>query len=128
MTIEWLDSYCLGHAGIDAQHETLCDRINRFLAATEEVDLADAMAKLFEYAREHFTYEETIMRAMDYPHIVVHVEQHNALLLKLNNVAELITNYTLDVANFKSFLSDWMLNHMQTLDAQLVSFIGREQA
>lgn len=128
MPIEWTDSYCLGHADIDGQHQMLFKMVNRLLAATEKASLTNAIAKLFEYAREHFTHEETIMQAIGYPHIAAHVEQHNTLLSKLNNVAELIANYTFDVANFKSFLSAWLINHIETLDAQLVSFIGQKQA
>ena len=126
MAIEWLDSHCLGHPEIDTQHQMLFELVNRLLAATEMVSLTDAIVKLGEYTQAHFTHEENIMRAIGYPHIEVHVEQHNTLLAKLNNVAELIANYTLDVANFKSFLTAWMLNHIETLDAQLVSFIGRK--
>jgi hemerythrin len=66
------------------------------------------------------------MRAMAYPYIVTHVEQHNTLLSKLNNVADLVANYTFDVTTFKSFLAAWLLNHIETVDAQLVSFIGRK--
>ena len=125
MAIEWLDSYRLGHDEIDAQHQMLFELVNRLLAATGKASLTEAVANLVQYTREHFTHEETIMLAIGYPHIVAHVKQHQTLLSKLNNVAELIANYTLDVANFKSFLSAWMLNHMETLDAQLVTFMDR---
>ena len=126
MAIDWLDSYCLGHPEIDAQHQTLFELVNRLLAATEKASLTDAIVKLVEYTRAHFAHEETLMLAIGYPHTVVHVDQHLTLLSKLNNVAELIANYTFDVATFKSFLSAWMLNHIETLDAQLVTFIGRK--
>jgi len=126
MAIEWRDSYRLGLSDIDAQHHMLFDLVNGLLAATEKASLTEAITKLFEHARDHFTHEETIMTAIGYPQLAAHVEQHNTLLTKLNNVSELITNYTFDVANFKSFLSSWLLNHIETLDAQLVTFIGRK--
>jgi hemerythrin len=104
----------------------LFELVNRLLAATEKASLTDAIVKLGEYTRAHFTHEETLMRAMAYPYIVTHVEQHNTLLSKLNNVADLVANYTFDVTTFKSFLAAWLLNHIETVDAQLVSFIGRK--
>lgn len=63
------------------------------------------------------------MLRMNYPDMKAHVEQHNTLLSKLENVLEIIASYTLDMASFESFLSAWVLNHIETLDAQLVSTI-----
>lgn len=123
MAIEWQDSYQLGDAEIDAQHQTMFCLVNTLLAATEKSSLAEAAAHLFKHTREHFAHEETLMLRMNYPDMKAHVEQHNTLLSKLENVLEIIASYTLDMASFESFLSAWVLNHIETLDAQLVSTI-----
>lgn len=128
MAIEWMDSYRLGHPDIDAQHQMLFNMVNRLLAATEKAGLTEAIANLFEYTQEHFTREETIMRAIAYPHTEAHVAQHTTLLSKLDNVAELIANYTFDVTSFRTFFSAWVLAHMETQDAQLVTYIGQQES
>ena len=100
MAIEWRDSYSLGDAEIDAQHQTMFALVNALLAATEKSHLAAAVANLFKHTRDHFTHEETIMRKMDYPGMQAHVEQHNTLLSKLGNASELIANYSLTTVSY----------------------------
>jgi len=63
------------------------------------------------------------MPRIAYPGMKSHVEQHNTLISKLANVSEIIATYSLDTAHLESFLSAWLLNHVETLDAQLVSFV-----
>lgn len=126
MAIEWLDSYSLGDAEIDAQHRTLFGLVNALLAATEKSHLADAVTNLFEHTRDHFKHEEAIMRNSGYPGLQAHVEQHNTLLAKLDNASELIANYSLNVANLESFLAAWLLKHMETLDASLVNHLRHQ--
>ena len=126
MAIEWHESYSLGDSEIDAQHQTLFVLVNALLAATEKSHLSEAVANLFKHTRDHFTHEEAIMQTMDYPGRQAHVEQHNNLLAKLSNASELIANYTLNMANLESFLSAWLFNHLETLDAPLVNHIRRQ--
>lgn len=126
MAIEWQDSYNLGDAEIDAQHQTLFALVNELLAATEKSHLTEAMANLFKHTRDHFAHEEKIMRSMNYPDMQAHAEQHNTLLSKLGNAAELITNYNFTMANLESFLAAWLLNHMETLDAPLALHIQQQ--
>lgn len=126
MAIEWQDSYQLGDAEMDAQHQLLFGLVNTLLAATEKSSLAEALANLFSHTRAHFTHEENSMRLLAYPGMNAHVEQHNTLMSKLTNVAELLDDYSLDMANLESFLSAWLYNHIETLDKQLVSFIRKQ--
>ena len=126
MAIEWQDSYQLGDSEIDAQHQMMFCLVNTLLAATEKSSLTEAAAHLFKHTQEHFAHEETLMLRMNYPGMKAHVEQHNTLLSKLENVSKIIAGYTLDMASFESFLSAWVLNHIETLDAQLVSTIRQQ--
>jgi hemerythrin-like metal-binding protein len=126
MAIEWRDSYRLGDAGIDAQHQTMFALVNRLLAATEKPHVTEAVANLFKHTRDHFTHEESRMRETDYPGRHAHVEQHNTLLAKLGHASELIDNYSLTMANLESFLAVWLIKHMETLDAPLVNHIRRQ--
>lgn len=126
MAIEWQDRYGLGDAEIDAQHQTLFALVNELLSATEKSHLTGAVANLLKHTRDHFAHEEMVMRSTNYPGLQTHVEQHNTLLSKLGNASELIANYSLTMANLESFLSAWLLNHMETLDAPLVSYIGQQ--
>jgi hemerythrin len=126
MAIEWQDSYKLGDSEIDAQHHRLFGLVNILFSTTEKYDLTEALANLLRHTQDHFAHEENSMSRLDYPGMKAHVEQHNTLLAKLANVSEIIANYSLDMANLESFLSAWLLNHMETLDAQFVSYLRRQ--
>ena len=123
MANEWQKSYLLGDSEIDAQHHMLFLQVNRLLAATESPGLTEALANLLKHTRDHFSHEEKSMREAAYPGMQAHVEQQNTLLSKLSNVSEIVANYSLEMAYLESFLSAWLFNHLETMDAQLVSFI-----
>lgn len=98
MTRHWQDSYKIGDAEIDAQHQKLFDLVNTLLAATDKVGLRLGAMSLFKDTREHFAQEESLMDKLKYPAIKAHVEQHNALLSRLNAVADSICKDTLSCA------------------------------
>lgn len=123
MAIEWHDRYALGHSVLDAQHQELLNRVNAFFAANGKTSLVDAIKNLSAYTREHFTYEENVMRRIGYPDMNAHIGQHNNLISKLSAVFKLIDNCTLDISDLESFLSTWIFNHIETSDAQLAAYI-----
>ncbi len=123
MAIEWHNSHQLGDPEIDAQHHMLFALVNRLLAATENSRASEALADLLTHTKEHFAHEENHMIQIGYPGMKSHVEQHNTLISKLTNVSEILATYSLDMAHLESFLSAWLLNHIETLDAQLLSFV-----
>lgn len=123
MAIDWQDSYRLGDAEIDAQHHRLFVLVNALFSLTDKDKLTEALANLLRHTRDHFSHEENNMRRLGYPGMKAHVEQHNTLLSKLGNVSAIIGDYSMDLANLESFLAAWLLNHMETLDAQFVSFM-----
>ncbi|MDI1243855.1 MAG: bacteriohemerythrin [Rhodoferax sp.] len=126
MAIEWRDSFLLGDADIDTQHQTLFALVNALLAATDKSQLTQCVANLLKHTREHFAHEEAFMRDINYPGRTAHLEQHKTLLTKLGHTAELIANYSLTMANLESFLAAWLINHMETLDGPLVTHIRRQ--
>ena len=123
MTLQWQDSYKIGDADIDAQHQQLFNLVNTFLAATDKAGLTLGAMSMFKHTREHFAHEESLMRKLKYPAIKAHVAQHNALLSRLNAVADSIYKDTLDRADLEAFLSDWLAQHLATSDAKLAAYV-----
>ena len=126
MALEWHTSYQLNDPEIDAQHHMLFALVNKLLAATEISGVSEALANLLKHTKEHFRHEENHMTRIAYPGMKSHVEQHNTLISKLANVSEMIATYSLDMAHLESFMSAWLLNHIETLDAQLINYIKRD--
>jgi len=123
MTIEWKDSYKIGNAVIDAQHQVWFTRINSFLEATDRKSLQYCKVMMDQYTWVHLKNEEQLMRDIQYPDIDGHLQQHHELLTKLGEIEAQITNDTLDTLQWKSFLSDWLLNHIRVYDTQLAAFV-----
>lgn len=123
MKIDWDASYKIGHVEIDEQHQELFSLINEFLAATAKPELIACAMSMFKYTREHFTFEEAIMREIGYPSIKHHINQHNVLISRLNAIAEDIANDTLDKTHLSSFLSSWLVEHIGGSDTKLSTYI-----
>jgi hemerythrin len=127
MTIVWKESYKIGNADIDSQHEQWFENINHFLQAKDKEYLRLCEIQMYRYTRVHFAHEETLMRRTKYPEIREHVAQHNVLLNKLNEIAPQIADGTLDLSEWRTFLSDWLLNHIATIDTKLSKYIEEKE-
>lgn len=124
MKIEWKDSYKIGDAEIDVQHEELFRLINRFFEANDKPALTLCAMQLFKYTREHFEHEEKLMRRLNYPEFKAHIAWHNALISRLSSVSQSIANNTLNKAELEIFIRDWALHHIPREDAQLAAYIA----
>jgi hemerythrin len=124
MGIEWQDSYRIGNTEIDTQHEQWFASISSFLEAQDKEALQLCEMQMYRYTRLHFAFEENLMRSVHYPEIRAHVDQHNALLTKLNEIAARIADETLDRAHWKTFLTGWLLHHIAAVDTQLATYVA----
>lgn len=123
MTIEWKSAYKIGDVEIDAQHERLFAMANAFVTARDKSALTAGAMSLYKYTREHFSHEEKLMRALDYPGIVGHIRQHDDLITRLNSVAASIADSTLPIEDLESFLRDWLLGHIRFYDTKLAAYV-----
>ena len=68
--IEWGEGYRIGIERIDSQHQNLVDSVNSFHAHRDHADqaeVADFIATLESYARDHFATEEALFEERRYP-------------------------------------------------------------
>jgi hemerythrin len=123
MSLEWNDSYKVGHDEIDAQHQRLLCLVNDFLAAKNKVELTVCAMALFKYTYEHLAYEETLMHKWQCPETDAHLAQHNDLISMLDEVVQSLPRDTLRIGDLKVFLSDWLLIHVLTSDQPLATYL-----
>ncbi len=123
MGIEWKDTYKIGDAEIDAQHQAWFGKINDFLSADGKEALTLCEMKMYQYTRVHFKHEEALMRSINYPGLRDHVGKHNELLSHLNGISDQIANGTIDLIKWRNFLSAWLLHHIAVTDKALATFI-----
>lgn len=125
MTIEWKDSYEIGDAVIDAEHQHLFRLANQFLAAGDQTAQQAAAMQLYKHAREHFEHEENLMRVIKFPGVKAHTERHNQMIAQLNEVSQSIGRGELDGQALQLMMQDWALHHIAQDDAQLIDYLSK---
>jgi hemerythrin len=128
MPVKQLQTQQTGVLTIDAQHKELQLRIERLLAATDRTTLALCLVALYQHIRDHFAYEEQLMRKLKYPAIKVHVNQHQGLISRLNAMVKHISTEPIEKADLESFIADLTQNHIGTYDSQLGAFVTLKES
>ncbi len=125
--IEWDDSFSIKNAEIDSQHKKWIEIFNEMHDKMLENSIKDAnsiailsLTKMLDYARYHFSTEESFMTRIDYPDIVRHIRKHKDFDTKIYQMTrdlqseEIILN-----SEILSIIKDWLINHIQSEDIKL---------
>jgi len=126
MTIEWKDSYKIGNAEIDKQHEYLFELTNEMIAVDSMTSLRPLIMLLFKHTREHFELEEALMRKHNMPDVEVHVEGHNKLLNRLSLLSMDVGKGYMNKPAIVALMTDWATKHIPQEDAQVVAFMAKQ--
>jgi hemerythrin len=123
MHLQWKDSYKIGDAEIDAQHQHFFDLANNFLAAKDKIQLTHCAMAIYKHTRIHFNYEEKLMRQVCYPGLQDHLDWHNQMISHLNTISAAIAGDTMRTLDLVSVIEDWALNHIPVHDADLIQYL-----
>src|SRR5450830_591333 len=118
MKVEWEDAYKIGHEVIDRQHQRLFELTNALMTARGVGDLRHSMVLLYKHTREHFDLEEYLMRQLQYPDLNPHIETHDNLLSRLNEVSEEVGRGHVNRCALIQLMGDWALHHIPNEDAK----------
>jgi len=126
--IRWIDNYSVNILEIDNQHKRLVTLLNNLYAAMSVGEgkniLSGIIDELSEYTSTHFRTEEVKMRMLDYPEFVQHKKEHEMFIQKVGafraDFNKGNAKVTIEVVNF---LRDWLLNHIQEVDARLGKYL-----
>ncbi len=124
MSIEWKDSYKLGDAKLDAQHQHLFDLARKILAADDVATVKGLALALYKHTRIHFEDEEGLMRQHGYPGLEAHIESHYRLLGRLNTLSQDIGKGKLDKPALDALMADWAMFHIPLDDARFETFLN----
>ena len=123
MTFEWDEKFRIGEDAIDHQHQVLIRLANEFLRATGKPALERCVQQLLEYTRNHFEYEEILMRRFHYTDYEPHAQSHADLLARLDKLSHRISNDTLDKMELELFLRYMTVIHIPQADSKLAEFL-----
>ncbi len=130
--IKWRDSYSVGVDKFDQEHMLLVELINEmFIIVRDKGDVAtltDAVEKLVDYTRVHFSDEEEALEKVNYPKLEEHKEIHTNLLEQVVEFQEQIAAEGKDLrTDLYKFLRDWLINHILDEDMQYSEYFKDEK-
>ncbi|MDR0448186.1 MAG: bacteriohemerythrin [Treponema sp.] len=132
--ITWSEIYVTGIELIDNQHKELVNLTNLLykacLTGNEETKtiFQDAMHKLVDYVRFHFTAELAILERINYPKYNEHKAQHDELVRTILVTAKDYEAGKKLVPNtFVRTLADWVFGHIAVYDKSYASYVADQK-
>ena len=113
----WADEYSVGIAEVDDQHHNLVNFVQELHQAIKTrrgraVSIA-IIARLAEYTRTHFLFEESLMRVTNYPDAALHKHQHDDLIDKVVTLQDKLIKENIPITfELLHFLKNWLAHHI----------------
>jgi hemerythrin-like metal-binding protein len=126
--IPWTDAFSVGNPQIGEQHAVLIDTINQ-LASAESLHNHHAVSMIIDelasYAAFHFSYEESLLERVGYPHLEEHRIMHQAYIQWVNELRDRHMTYgTRPLGEpVLEYLRDWLSHHILGEDQRFRPFI-----
>jgi len=130
--IPWHDGYKVGIETIDNQHrhlfeiaDTLYSVITSGVPPTKEAVKA-LLDQCADYVKLHFSHEEELMDATQYPSSSGHKKAHVTFTAAVKNVIKDFTaGKDIDLVELYAFISDWLVEHIILVDRSLGSYLNK---
>jgi hemerythrin len=129
MAIEWNDSWTINVAEMDRQHKRLVGFINDLDKAMRDGRgkkvLGHILEELLDYTRTHFSEEEKLLAANDYPELEEHHKKHVSMTDKVQKMLDTYRsgNAALSI-QVRSFLEQWLEKHIKGTDKKYAQFLN----
>jgi hemerythrin len=127
--IKWTPDLAVGIEEIDAQHQELFRRAERFLeglAQPSRQDVGILLSYLRLYCVTHFGAEESWMRQVSYGGYDKHKAEHDGFIekiLELSREHERRGGPGLDPNKVGTWLARWLQEHVQGTDKAFAAFV-----
>ena len=127
--IEWTDKMALNILEVDRQHQKLVGLINELDDAMQHGRGRDVVGavleRLVDYTVYHFGTEEHLLETHNYPGSVRHKLQHVEFVKKLIEFRDALARREISLSiQVMSYLSDWLVDHIQGTDRQYVGHLA----
>jgi hemerythrin len=128
--VKWGPRYATGIESIDTQHKELVSLTNELyracLAGQEASGNAfrEAMSRMVEYVRFHFTAEQKLLEGIGYPRYSDHKKKHEDLVRDILTAAQDFNKGKKFVANnFVRTLKEWVFGHIGIEDMIYAAYV-----
>ena len=132
--IKWTPELAVGIEEIDAQHQELFRRAERFIEGLGEPSRQDVgilLSYLRLYCVTHFGAEESWMRQVDYPGYDAHKVEHDRFIeniLELSREHERRGSPGIEANKVSGWLSAWLQEHVSGTDKAFAQFVVSRKA
>jgi len=127
-SLEWSEAWVTGDPAIDTDHKALIQYVNELNQAMlqgrgREV-ATGVLARLIQYARDHFSREEAIFQKAGLPTLDQHRRAHHELAAKVEQFQrDFAASKATLTTDMMSFLRDWLIKHVFETDKVDVRWI-----
>ena len=132
--VVWSESYATGIELIDNQHRELVNLTNHLYKAcltgedAVKTVFKEAMSRMVEYVRFHFSAELEILARIHYPGYPEHKKQHDELVQKILEAAQDYNEGKKFIANqFVRTLKDWVFSHIAIYDKVYAAYVAEQK-
>lgn len=126
----WDESYSLGIAAVDEQHQFLINLINTLwrslLSSTDTGVIGGILDDLDFYAQTHFSEEEELMQAAGYPYLSTHRESHQVFIEQIGKSRDAFGQGTPIAMELLQFLTAWLQQHIKKDDRHFADHTARK--
>ena len=125
-SIEWSDQYKTGIRVIDSQHAflfTLTDRLIRQVNEKQDISLGSTLDQVLDYADQHFSYEEKVLRQAHYHELPEHHKMHIKIKEQLGTYVNEMKQGKLTAEKLVEFLKNWLKMHILAEDMKYTSVV-----
>lgn len=119
--LKWKKTYNTGNPIIDHQHRRLVRLINDIIEIINRKESEQLMDVIFEeviqYTQQHFSYEEKVMKSINYVNVKVHTKLHRKFVkdvLFIKNQVGVATDIMLC-----DLLKKWLIAHIAVEDRKV---------
>lgn len=125
--VEWKDTYSVGIPAIDEQHKQVLKILNSVFASVknrkDSKALLNNLKKLWIFTLTHFSYEETLLEVVEYPHLDEHRRNHSRMKSQTSlYIADLKVRQPDEIV-ILNFIKDWWINHINGEDKDYIDYL-----
>jgi hemerythrin-like metal-binding protein len=124
MSIEWLESYKIGNAEVDASQKALFDLANQIADSDDWMTLRPMIVTLFKQMQNQFDLEEALMTKVAFPGAAAHAEDHQHLLTRLRDRSMDVGKGHMNKKAIVGVMTDWAHRHVANQDAELAQYLA----
>jgi hemerythrin len=127
--MKWDHTLSVQIDSIDTQHQKLVALLNKLhdamAAGTGRQVVGSVLDELVSYTKEHFAFEEGLMKKAAYPDFPNHQVEHAKLTAQAVELQKNVKNgqaMTMDVMNF---LVNWLSQHIMKVDKKYIPYVRK---